>query len=403
MSVQATTGAPPATRVTLRSLMPERIEKLDTKHHADEAFDYYSLAAFASGRPEAVQGAALRASAQVVQASDVLLSRIVSQPRRAWVVGEPRGRRQLASDDWLILRSTDYDPDYLRHLLVSNGFHLRFMRAVASAGKTVRARPQQLAPIALALPSLPRQQRIARVLDQANALRAQRRAMCAALEALPQAMFHDLFGEPAIHPQACVSVSLTDISTAVPIRGQAQPAVEDGGALMLAATSISGRVLDLTQATRVALPADAARLLADGDLLLAQAAGARIACGASMVVYPGAQRWTFDSTLLRLRFDRERVVPEYVLHYLRSARGRATLARAARGPQAAARIDALALALALARVRIALPSIARQRELARRLAVLEPLEAAVQRSAAAVDALLGTLRDRAFLGMLEIV
>ncbi len=46
------------------------------------------------------------------------------------------------------------------------------------------------------LPPLPEQRRIVAILDQANALRAKRRATLAKLEELPQAIFLEMFGDP---------------------------------------------------------------------------------------------------------------------------------------------------------------------------------------------------------------
>jgi type I restriction enzyme S subunit len=52
----------------------------------------------------------------------------------------------------------------------------------------------------VALPTLPEQQRIAAILDQADALRANRRAALTHLDALAQSIFLDMFGDPATNP-----------------------------------------------------------------------------------------------------------------------------------------------------------------------------------------------------------
>ncbi len=55
--------------------------------------------------------------------------------------------------------------------------------------------------IVIPLPALPEQRRIAEVLDRADALRAKRRAALAQLDTVTQAIFLDLFGDPATNPR----------------------------------------------------------------------------------------------------------------------------------------------------------------------------------------------------------
>ena len=51
------------------------------------------------------------------------------------------------------------------------------------------------------LPPLPEQQRIAEILDKADALRAKRRAVLARLDTLTQSIFLEMFGDPATNPK----------------------------------------------------------------------------------------------------------------------------------------------------------------------------------------------------------
>jgi type I restriction enzyme S subunit len=132
-----------------------------------------------------------------VRPGDVLLSRIVPHIRRAWVVGPERGRRIIASGEWIVFRGDGVEPSYLRHLLVGDAFHAEFMRTVSGVGGSLlRARPAYVAEIEVPLPSVEEQQRIAAILDQADALRAKRRAALAQLDSLAQSVFLEMFGDP---------------------------------------------------------------------------------------------------------------------------------------------------------------------------------------------------------------
>ncbi|MDQ2841447.1 MAG: restriction endonuclease subunit S [Acidobacteriota bacterium] len=58
----------------------------------------------------------------------------------------------------------------------------------------------QIASMSILLPPLPEQQRIAAILDQAEALQAKRRQALAKLDTLTQSLFLEMFGDPATSP-----------------------------------------------------------------------------------------------------------------------------------------------------------------------------------------------------------
>jgi type I restriction enzyme, S subunit len=170
---------------------------IDPRRYASEVFDLLSIPAFDAGEPEVTSGSNIGSSKQLVQPNDILISKIVPHIRRAWVVSANRGRRQIASGEWIVFRSEKVFPGYLRHALVSDGFHSQFMQTVSGVGGSLlRARPSHVGKIELPLPPLPEQRRIAEVLDRAETLRALRRQALAQLDALAEAIFVDMFGDP---------------------------------------------------------------------------------------------------------------------------------------------------------------------------------------------------------------
>lgn len=68
--------------------------------------------------------------------------------------------------------------------------------SLASGANLPRLSPTAFASLAIPLPPLPEQRRIAAILDAADALRAKRRATITALDSLTQSIFLDMFGEP---------------------------------------------------------------------------------------------------------------------------------------------------------------------------------------------------------------
>jgi type I restriction enzyme, S subunit len=183
-------------QVNLGEMMVKKSGTVDPSKYPEEIFDLYSIPAFDQGEPEVIAGAAIGSNKQIVEPRDVLLSKIVPHIRRTWVVGNNTGKRLIASGEWIVFRDLRAYPDYLRHVLRSDPFHAQFMKTVAGVGGSLlRARPAQVAHIPIPLPPLPEQRRIAAILDQADALRAQRREALAQLDSLAQAIFVEMFGD----------------------------------------------------------------------------------------------------------------------------------------------------------------------------------------------------------------
>nr|BFD66189.1 hypothetical protein HAGR004_12110 [Bdellovibrio sp. HAGR004] len=179
-------------------LMATRLGSVDPSKFPDEVFDLYSIPAYDSGEPEVALGRSIGSTKQIVQPGDILLSKIVPHIRRVWVVGESRGRRIIASGEWIVFRSNLIIARYLRHVLLGNTFHAQFMNTVSGVGGSLlRARPAFVAKIQIPIPSKDEQKRIADILDKADALRAKRREAISLINSLTQSIFLEMFGNPA--------------------------------------------------------------------------------------------------------------------------------------------------------------------------------------------------------------
>jgi type I restriction enzyme S subunit len=74
-----------------------------------------------------------------------------------------------------------------------------------------------LSALQVPLPPLAEQRRIAAILDQADALRAKRRAALAQLDALGASIFIDMFGDPATNPKGWPVFPLSDCAERIQI------------------------------------------------------------------------------------------------------------------------------------------------------------------------------------------
>ncbi len=386
--------------VELGALMAQRSGSVNPADHPTEMFDLYSIPAFDRGQPDVVAGGAIGSAKQVVEPGDVLLSRIVPHIRRSWVVGEDRGRRLIGSGEWIVFRGNQIDPNYLRHVLVSDPFHVQFMQTVSGVGGSLlRARPAHVAKIRIPLPTLSEQHRIADVLDRAEALRAKRRVALAALDTLTQSIFLDLFGDPATNPKGWPTWSvgdLADVQGGLQVSSARRDCPIEVSYLRVA--NVYRGFLDLTEIkTLRATKAEVQRTtLVNGDLLIVEGHGNPGEIGRGALWDGSIAGCVHQNHIIRVRFDADRVLPLYGCEYLNSPGGRRHLLRAGNTTSGLNTIS-------VSDVRTApmlIPPLDRQRDFARRVAAVEKLKAAHRASLAEMDALFASLQHRAFRGEL---
>ena len=133
-----------------------KVKSTDPRKTPDEIFELWSIPAYDTGIPELLQGSEIGSSKKVVYPDDILLSRIIPHIRRAWVVKEnPDKRCQIASTEWIVFSSPEVIPEYLRRVLVSDPFYVRFMQTITGIGGSLsRANPSAVADIQIPLPPL---------------------------------------------------------------------------------------------------------------------------------------------------------------------------------------------------------------------------------------------------------
>ena len=106
----------------------------------------------------------------------------------------------ICSTDILpVLPGQNLNRDYLSHFLRQPAM-VDLANSQATGANLPRLSPRALGEIAIPLPPLLDQRRIADVLDQAEALQAKRRAALAQLDTLTQSIFLDMFGDPIKNP-----------------------------------------------------------------------------------------------------------------------------------------------------------------------------------------------------------
>nr|WP_295130153.1 restriction endonuclease subunit S [uncultured Roseateles sp.] len=327
--------------IPLEEVIARKNGSVDPSKFPEEVFELLSIPAFDAGRPEVVRGRDIGSSKQVVQPGDVLLSKIVPHIRRAWVVRPTTSHRLIASGEWIVFRDERFLPDYLKHLLTSDGFHQQFMQTVSGVGGSLlRARPSEVAKIRVPVPSKAEQQRVATILDKAHSLRRKRQEAIRLADEFLRAVFIDMFGDPGSNPKNFETGTIRDLVASANYGTSEKASEEAGKYAILRMNNITYQGgWDFSSLKYVDLePATAHKYLTQrGDLLFNRTNSKELV--GKTAVYMRDEPMAIAGYLVRVRIN-EKGNPHYVSGYLNSAHGKQTLVSRAKSIVGMANINA---------------------------------------------------------------
>lgn len=170
-------------RTKLNSLGMIRTEKIDPSNYPDTEFELWSVPSFDARKPEYLKGKEIGSSKQIVREGDVLLCRINPRINRVWVVRKGNDLKQIASTEWVVLRTHKVRSDFLKHALSEPHFREVMCSNVSGVGGSLtRTRKTDLKSFEVGLPPTAEQQRIAERID---AIKSYSRKARETLERLP--------------------------------------------------------------------------------------------------------------------------------------------------------------------------------------------------------------------------
>lgn len=389
---------------------------IEPAQYPEQEFELWSVPAFPSGTPEIVRGRQVGSNKQRVSPGDVLLCKINPRINRVWVVGAARGLPQIASTEWIVLRSEGFEPHFLAHQLREGGFRERLCAEVSGVGGSLtRARPQTVAELELVRAPLPEQRRIVAKLDD---MLAGSRAARAALDAVPtllaqyrqsvlcaafsgeltsdwRAKHPTLVSERRVVPFETLAASLRGGTATTSLKTPTRWPV-------LKSSAVRPGQIDLSDCSYLpeGEPPSADHLLSDGDVLITRLSGSLEYVGNAAIVQGlGERRIAYPDRLFRARLKPD-LDPVYVTAAFRDQRLRTSLEEAAKSSAGHQRIS-------LSDVRrfpIPLVALAEQREVARQIALqlasVEELRAKIAVIQSQLDKLDQRALAKAFRGQL---
>ena len=124
-------------------------------------FELYSVPVFSTGNPEIVLGKEIGSTKQKVEKGDVLLCKINPHLNRVWEIEKNSINVQIASSEWIVIRSTEIEPTYLKFYFESPRFRELLCSQVSGVGGSLtRAQPSVVKSYLIPIPPTNEQKRI---------------------------------------------------------------------------------------------------------------------------------------------------------------------------------------------------------------------------------------------------
>ena len=153
--------------VSLKDLGIVSNESIIPSNFPDEVFELWSVPNYDIDKPEYVRGMNVGSNKCKVRENDILLCKINPRINRVWKVRKGSNYRQIASTEWIIIRNDHISQDFLTYQLRSSRIRDEMLKNVSGVGGSLmRARPNAVKELKIALPPIEIQGKIASKLDE---------------------------------------------------------------------------------------------------------------------------------------------------------------------------------------------------------------------------------------------
>lgn len=311
---------------------------------------------------------------------------------------------KIATPDFSGVCSTDIlpimpgarlDRSYLTHFLRQPSM-VDYATSRSEGANLPRLSPKALAEFEIPLPPLDEQRRIAGILDQGDALRRLRTRALDKLNSLGQAIFHEMFGDPATNPKGWPIGTIGDLLAEAKYGSSGKANSEGRGLPMLRMGNVTydGRI-DLSDLKHIELSDKEfdKYTTRPGDLLFNRTNSKELVGKTAVVTRP--EPMAIAGYLVRARAN-ARGNTHYISGYLNSAHGKAVLRSMCKNIVGMANINAKEFQS----ISIAIPPVELQRAYADKLASVRAEETKIQASLDGVSTLFASLQHHAFRGEL---
>lgn len=188
-------------------------ESINPAKFPSTLFEMYSVPIFETGHPEYLLGSKIASNKTVVQKNDVLLCKINPRINRVWVVADESEHPNIASSEWIVVRSSKYHPEFLAWYFRSPKFKKLMVSEVAGIGGSLtRAQPKSVAEYPVPMLTLSEQDAIAAIFNRVDTIIKKHQQQLQKLDKLVKARFVEMFGDLKTNPKGWTVVPFPEFA-----------------------------------------------------------------------------------------------------------------------------------------------------------------------------------------------
>ncbi|MCH4108763.1 MAG: restriction endonuclease subunit S [Lachnospiraceae bacterium] len=214
----------------------------------EQKFEMYSVPIYDTGHPEYLFGSEIASNKLQVQKNDVLLCKINPRINRVWVVADESEYPCIASSEWIVIRNSEYNPEFLAWYFRSSKFQQLMVSEVTGIGGSLtRAQPKAIAEYPVPIVERTEQDKIVNVLNKINSVITARKTELQKLDDLVKSRFVEMFGDMKNNPKSWPIKSFSEMSEIITDGEHATPKRATQGIYLLSARNVMNHHLQLDQ------------------------------------------------------------------------------------------------------------------------------------------------------------
>ena len=307
-------------RVTLSSINQYVSATVNPADTPEDLFELYSVPSYENQYPEIVKGKEIGSAKAVVQEGDVLICKINPKINRVWVVKHNTEYPLLASSEWIVVRNSAINSNYLKWYFMSPFFRKLLTSQVAGIGGSLtRAQPKQVAKYPVPIVELEKQGKIVNLLEKVNFVISARQQQLAKLDELVKARFVEMFGDMLLNPMAWPEVVLETLADIVSGITKGRKVKEQTllEVPYMAVSNVKDGYIDWTTVKTILATEqeiEQYRLFPD-DVLMTEG-GDPDKVGRGAIIKEPLENCIHQNHIFRVRLDKEKILPAFFAEYL---------------------------------------------------------------------------------------